>query len=88
MYDPDRVRRNHACLLAGGRCPRCGGKYPIQAGRKRCLPCAIKESERRHAARLARIAAGECSRCGAPLDRKGKQCVKCYEYGKNRRAAL
>lgn len=36
MYDLNRVRANTAYYLSQGRCPRCGGKQPVEPGLKRC----------------------------------------------------
>lgn len=81
MYDSEQARKNREYYLSRGRCPRCGGKNPVEDGKARCRECGVKESERLRARKARWIAAGLCSRCGGPLDGDGKKtCIECREY--------
>jgi len=81
MYDLNRVRANTAYYLSQGRCPRCGGKQPVEPGLKRCKQCGIKESQGRARRRKQLAATGRCPSCGRPReDAEFKTCRHCRGY--------
>lgn len=76
MYSLDRVRENAAYYLSAGRCPKCGGKNPVEKGFKRCRSCAAKQVERRQ----RYSSEGRCPSCGGVReDPNFKTCRKCRE---------
>ena len=83
MYDADKVRANTADYLSQGRCPRCGGRNPVEPGFKRCRPCALRESESRRRQRERYWQQGRCPSCGHKReDPEFKTCRSCR--GKSR----
>ena len=81
-YDAEKCRANRDYYLKNGRCPRCGGKHPIEPGFKRCRECAIKASQDRQNQRMFRLENRLCTRCGKPLEDNSTfvQCEVCRAY--------
>ena len=76
MYDLEKVRKNTAYYLSIGRCPKCGGKNPLEKGFKRCRSCAFKQAKRRE----RYSAEGRWPSCGGVReDPKYKTCRRCRE---------
>lgn len=72
---------NAEYYLSRGRCPRCGGKNPLEPGKRSCRECALKSSERHHKQRVWRRENHLCTRCGRPLgEDTHKTCAECREY--------
>jgi hypothetical protein len=52
-----------------GRCVQCGAKKPSGRGRQdRCDDCAARKAERDRERTAERKVAGQCTRCGVPLE--------------------
>ena len=72
---------NRQYYLRRGRCPLCFGKNPVEPGKKRCAKCAELRNRQQRELTQTYKAAGNCSRCGGPLDDdRHKTCAKCREY--------
>lgn len=75
-------KENREYYLSRGRCPRCGGKNPLEPGKTLCRGCAVKVSEARRKQREWRRENHICTRCGKPMgeDERFKTCSECREY--------
>lgn len=69
---------NRDYYLGRGRCPRCGGKHPVEPGKRQCRECTEKASEGRKRQRKYRRENGLCTRCGKPLE-EGSAFVTCED---------
>ena len=77
MYD---AKANRIYYLNNGRCPYCGGKNPVEPGKRRCAICGEKSRERYRKRIARRKANGLCTGCGGPLDGDGfRTCKKCRD---------
>jgi len=81
-YDEEKRRANYNYYLSIGKCPRCGGKHPVQKGKHVCRECSLKQSEQRREKRVFFKENGLCARCGKPLpvDSRFMQCQECRDY--------
>lgn len=72
---------NRQYYLSQGRCPRCGGKNPVQPGRPLCRECQQKHDDEQRERRARWRDEGRCTRCGRERDDPEKvMCAKCRDY--------
>ena len=81
-YNREQQKANYEYFIRNGRCPRCGGKNPVEKGKRVCRECSLKISEKRRDKRAFWKANGQCTRCGKPLpeDSRFVQCEDCRDY--------
>ena len=86
MYDAEAKRAWRVDLLNRGMCPVCRGMRPLEAGKHRCRPCAIRLSAQAAARRVKWKERGVCSHCGGTLAGDGfKTCPRCRESARLRK---
>ena len=73
-------KANRKYYLRQGRCPRCGGKNPVQEGRVLCIECQQKHDEGKKQRTILWRETGRCTRCGGERDGKYTLCAKCRAY--------
>lgn len=80
MDKAEQTRINRLYYLSQGRCPRCGGKSPVQPGRVLCMDCQKKHDDEQRERRARWRGEGKCTRCGGDRDSEKTMCAKCREY--------
>ena len=80
MTKSEQGKANRQYYLSRGRCPRCGGKNPLQKGRVLCIECQQKHDEEQNERRKRWKAEGRCTRCGSDKGGPGTLCPDCKAY--------
>lgn len=80
MDRSEQGKANRQYYLSRGRCPRCGGKNPLQEGRVLCIECQKKHDDEQNERRKRWKSEGRCTRCGSDSGGEGTLCPKCKAY--------
>ena len=67
-----KLRENHQCL-------KCSVKMPDDWYYSLCPKCRDDNARLYRERSARRRAAGQCPKCGKPMDREGGQCVACLK---------